>query len=162
MNAQELEEFLSRPLIARIATLKDGGPYINPVWFLYEHGDILIVARRKAQYVFNILKDARVAVLVDNPSLPYSRVLLEGEAKIVERDWVPIHLKQAEKYFGDLKKARSYIETTKEQTRCVIKVSPHRITSWKDTAVEDGLPAWHPRYYEPGTRLHDLAKAARS
>src|SRR3954466_8393347 len=42
----DLEEFLTRPLFAHLATASEHGPRESPVWFLWEHDAIWIIGSR--------------------------------------------------------------------------------------------------------------------
>ncbi|MBI3287260.1 MAG: pyridoxamine 5'-phosphate oxidase family protein [Chloroflexi bacterium] len=43
----DLEEFLSRPLFAHLATASEHGPRESPVWFLWEDGALWIIGNRR-------------------------------------------------------------------------------------------------------------------
>lgn len=43
----DVDEFLSRPLFAHLATVSDFGPRVSPVWFLWEGGVIWIIGNRR-------------------------------------------------------------------------------------------------------------------
>jgi hypothetical protein len=43
----DLEEFLSRPLFAHLATASEEGPRESPVWFLGEDGAVWIIGSRR-------------------------------------------------------------------------------------------------------------------
>jgi nitroimidazol reductase NimA-like FMN-containing flavoprotein (pyridoxamine 5'-phosphate oxidase superfamily) len=44
----DLDEFLSRPLFAYLATVSEFGPRVSPVWFLWEEGAIWIIGNRRS------------------------------------------------------------------------------------------------------------------
>jgi hypothetical protein len=56
----DLEEFLSRPLFAHLATTCENGPRESPVWFLWEDGSIWIIGGKT--FPLNIQRDARCAI----------------------------------------------------------------------------------------------------
>jgi catechol 2,3-dioxygenase-like lactoylglutathione lyase family enzyme len=58
----DIEDLLSRPLCANLATFGDAGPCETPVWFLWEEGAIWIIARSKSSFAKRLLKDERAAV----------------------------------------------------------------------------------------------------
>ncbi|MEM4524609.1 MAG: pyridoxamine 5'-phosphate oxidase family protein, partial [Archaeoglobaceae archaeon] len=66
MSQKEIQEFLSKPLIARIATVgKDLTPNVHPVWFLYDGEFIYISTGKFSAKVRNIIRNPKVAVVVD-------------------------------------------------------------------------------------------------
>jgi nitroimidazol reductase NimA-like FMN-containing flavoprotein (pyridoxamine 5'-phosphate oxidase superfamily) len=58
----DIEEFLSRPLFAHIATLGDCGPCETPVWFLWEEGALWIIASSAGTLPKRLGKDERTAI----------------------------------------------------------------------------------------------------
>jgi PPOX class probable F420-dependent enzyme len=148
LSKHELYEFLSKgKMLAKIATLRlDGSPYINPVWYEYRNGKIYIVARKRSEYVKHVINDKRVAVLIDRPEPPYTRVLILGNAKIVEGPatkgkWVEIAYSMARRYLGK-ERGEEYMKKTLDRPRYLIEVKPEKIISWQGTGQ------WHPRYIE--------------
>src|SRR5258705_2303371 len=59
----DLEEFLSRPLFAHLATASDLGPRESPVWFLWENHSVWIIAHRELDtFPKRVAIDPRVAL----------------------------------------------------------------------------------------------------
>jgi hypothetical protein len=59
----DLDEFLSRPLFAHLATSSDDGPRESPVWFLWEEGALWILgSRRSDSFPARIEHEPRCAV----------------------------------------------------------------------------------------------------
>jgi hypothetical protein len=59
----DLDEFLSRPLLAHLATASDKGPCESPVWFLWEDGAIWILGSRKTDtFPARLERDPRCAI----------------------------------------------------------------------------------------------------
>jgi PPOX class probable F420-dependent enzyme len=143
LTKEQLNEFLMKGnLIAKLATLKeDGAPYVNPVWYEYDGQYIYIIGRARAQFVHNIRKDPRVAVCIDTPTPPHTRVLIEGKAEIIDKDWVEMGYRMARRYRGEVEGPK-YIEKTLNRPRAMIRISPEKITSWTG-------PEWHRRYFDP-------------
>lgn len=153
---RKINDFLSQPFIAKIATVRaDGSPYVVPVIYNWDGEYIYVIARKRAAWIEHIRRDPRVAVLIDDPKPPHPRVLIEGEAEIVGTDWVEMGKKMLEKYMGK-EMSQKYIEGTIDQPRWVIKITPKKVTSWI-ISEEDAVTwrVWHPRYYEPGTKWYN-------
>ena len=67
----DVEEFLSRPLFAHLATTSKDGPRESPVWFLWENGAMWILASRSTDsFPARLERDPRCAIgIVDfNPA----------------------------------------------------------------------------------------------
>jgi nitroimidazol reductase NimA-like FMN-containing flavoprotein (pyridoxamine 5'-phosphate oxidase superfamily) len=59
----DLDEFLSRPLFAHLATASGKGPCESPVWFLWEEGAIWILGSRKTDtFPARLERDPRCAI----------------------------------------------------------------------------------------------------
>lgn len=153
---RKVDDFLRRPLIAKIATVRaDGSPYVVPVIYNWDGQNVYIIGRKRAAWIEHIRREPRVAVLIDDPNPPHPRVLIEGEAEIIGTEWVEMGKEMLEKYLGE-EMSQKYLEGTIDQPRVVIRVIPKRITSWiisKEDAVT--RKTWHPRYYEYGTKWYE-------
>ncbi len=59
----DLDEFLSRPLFAHLATDSDDGPRESPVWFLWEDGAVgMIGSWRDDSFPARVERDSRCAI----------------------------------------------------------------------------------------------------
>lgn len=150
LSKQEIDEFLSRPLLAKIATLlADGSPYLCPVWFLWEDNALHLGGRKgfggvSAQWVENLERDARTAILINTEDDTYARVLITGTAEIQDpppSNWQETDMKTAAKYLGE-EDAKKYVNTLPPIPGARIKIRPKKIWSWKGTD-------WHPKYMRP-------------
>ncbi len=164
MTEDQINEFLVKPNIARLATVKpDGSPFSVPVWYEWDNDDkcLYIVGRRRSSWIENIRHEPRVCVLIDSSEPPYPKVLIEGIANIIGfelKDWIDIGKKMSNRYLEEGTGSK-YLEGSMDQPRCTIRISPKTITTW--VSVPDSELQQHPRldwpskYYEPGTRWYD-------
>jgi PPOX class probable F420-dependent enzyme len=168
MKKTEMDDFLSGPKIAKIATVrKNGSPDVAPVWYYWDGESCYVVGRKKAAWVKNIKREPRVTVLIDDSTPPYSKVVMEGKAKIVGTqldDWIDIGRQMVKKYYGPTA-GDSYLEGSKDQPRTTIRITPKRIMTWATPSDEamarNPRLAWASRYYVKGTKWHDQLKAER-
>ncbi len=170
MTKEEIDKFLAEPNIAKVATVKkDGAPFVVPVWYDWDGKNCYLVGRKRAGWVKNLSREARVTVLIDGANPPYPKVIIEGKAKIVGdelEDWIEIGKRMVKKYYGP-NAGMSYLEGSIDQPRKTIRVKPKVITSWvtpdEREVTKNPRLSWHPRYYEPGTKWYkDYKKAKRS
>jgi len=86
MSEKDMEGFLSQPLIARLATVGDGEPYVAPMWFLYEDGVIVMSTGRDSKKVENIRQNPKVAVAIDTTQggFAFQGVIVRGRAELQE------------------------------------------------------------------------------
>jgi PPOX class probable F420-dependent enzyme len=146
LTNEEIVAFLSRPIIARLGTVKpDGSPYVTPVWQEYDGEAVYFMPRAKARFMKYIKNDPRIALHCAIDEIPFTRVLFEGTAEIVEGP-APLEGKllemgrrMATRYLGE--HGPEYLEDSRERPRYLVKLVPEKVTSWE--GVE-----WHPRYLE--------------
>ena len=95
----DLEGFLARPLVARVAC---SGPSIRPVWFVWEDGCFWWLTGSWSRLPAILARDPRVALVVDTCELETGRVLqvtAVGEAAAVPFDAARARRKLA-RYLG--------------------------------------------------------------
>jgi PPOX class probable F420-dependent enzyme len=144
LSEEEMKTFLSEPWVARIATLnEDGTPYLSTVWYEYDPPFFFLGGREKSAWVANLRRDPRVALHIAEDKTPFTRVVIEGVAEIVEGPigitgrWVDIANKMATRYLGE--HGPDYLIPTMNRRRYWVKIIPKKVTSW--SGVE-----WHKRY----------------
>lgn len=146
LTNEEIKEFLAGPVVARIAVVKpDGSPYVTPVWQEYDGEALYFIPRAKAQFTPWILQNPRICISCALDNAPYTRVIFEGQAEVVEGPGpmagltLEIARRMAVRYLGE--RGPEYLEPSIPRPRYLIKLVPEKITSWE--GVE-----WHPKYLE--------------
>ena len=87
MSDAERRSFLtgSPAQTAKLATVrKDGRPHVAPVWFDLDGDDVLFTTAATSVKGHAIRRDGRVALCVDDERPPFSFVLIEGTAAVVD------------------------------------------------------------------------------
>jgi PPOX class probable F420-dependent enzyme len=158
----EIDNFLAeRNHLARIATVRaDGTPTVVPVWFIYEHGNVLITPRKHSAFLANIRHQPRVAITIDEDTGLYRKVLVEGIARILhevgeDRKWDDVYRRIACRYVDEAA-ADFYLSETRDQPRALIGVewAAAKITTWRmPNAEEPYTGIWAKRYYDTGTKM---------
>ena len=125
LTNNELKEFLTdKPHIMKLATLtREGWPYVCPVWYNYDGETFTIAGRTKAAWVANIRNDSRVSLCIDTCDAPYTRVIIEATAEIVDDNWLPQSPDRAIRYIGE-EAGRRYYEENKHIPRALIPICP--------------------------------------
>ncbi len=146
LTNEEILEFLTGPIVARLATVKpDGAPYIVPVWQEYDGEAVYFVPRAKAKFMDYIKANPRICMSCALDSSPFTRVLFEGRAEIVEgpkpMEGLTLEMgrRMAVRYMGE--RGPEYLEASISRPRYLVRLIPEKITSWE--GVE-----WHARYLE--------------
>ena len=87
LTPEEIEEFLAGAVVARVATIDENGfPYIIPVWQEWDGEAFWIVPRERSAWVQHIKGNPNVAVSCAQDSGTYKRILVQGQAEIVEQE----------------------------------------------------------------------------
>jgi hypothetical protein len=151
LSTRELNEFLLKPNIAKVASLSsDGSPCVNPVWYLWDEDVIWFNGRKgfggmTSKWVENIEGDSRVMVLIDTDDHPYTRVQMKGKAVEIDpppKNWPELNMKMTIHYIGQ-REAERYVGSFPEVPGAWIRFTPEEILSWRG-------PEWHARYLKDG------------
>ncbi|MFD8492895.1 pyridoxamine 5'-phosphate oxidase family protein [Amycolatopsis sp. NPDC059657] len=99
MTEFDLDEFLARPLIARVAT---NGPTVRPTWYLWEDGAFWILTGPWARLTSKVRSDPAVALVVDEGDIATGlirQVIARGKAEELPFD-VPRGRRLLVRYLG--------------------------------------------------------------
>jgi len=137
LTETEKKEFFSRPLLARLATVRpDGAPYVVPLWFQWDEddGSFWFVIREKARFVPNLFHEPRVCLSIATDTPPYTRATIMGRAEIVARpgeseQWMAIARRMTQRYVGDVDPG--YFERTARYPRWLVRIVPSEMTTWR-------------------------------
>ncbi len=135
LKHDEIHSFLSEGgRIAKLGTLRDGWPYVSPVWYEWDGRVYWIIGKPHAQFVKNVKADERAFLVVDKTDFPYIRVNVEGRAVVVSEtwsdEWVDLTRRMILRYLGDLE----YLEPRLKYPLSVISLTPLRTSSWRPTS----------------------------
>ena len=136
MTKEELQAFLARPLIARLATVRPNhSPQIVPMWFLYEDGVMYMSTRTSAAKVKHLQKNPRVAVVVDVMEAPRKNkvVTIEGTAEVLTTGVKETTTKIYHKYLGTEGAATPAAQQSINTPRVILKITPKKIESLDTT-----------------------------
>jgi PPOX class probable F420-dependent enzyme len=134
----QIDAFLARPLIGRLATvsLSDGQPHVVPVWYLWEEGAAWISSYESTRKIARLRENPKCALVVDVETAVegVSAVILEGIAELVTqpRDEVRERIERVYiRYMG----AQGVLEADPQEwlnspENLLIKLQPQRIKSW--------------------------------
>ena len=118
--------FLEGKHIGKLATvMKDGSPHVSPIWYMLDHGMVIVNTTTGRVKYHNVLRDSRVSFLVDD-GYPY--VVLFGEARVAaERDPKKDIESLAVRYTGPTRGRRSARSTFWKQPRVSLEIVPRRV-----------------------------------
>jgi nitroimidazol reductase NimA-like FMN-containing flavoprotein (pyridoxamine 5'-phosphate oxidase superfamily) len=109
MSEKEIQEFLSIPRLARMATIQNGKPHLVPVWYFYDGTNIMVSAPKGTKKTKNLQSNPNVSIIIDIvdgrvEDLSYATkakaVIIEGIAKLEDDTDSSFVRKTYERYTG--------------------------------------------------------------
>ena len=164
LNRDERNEFLNTSgILMRIACARpDGSPLVTPIWFIHHDNAICFTPRAASEWFACLRQDPRVALCIDEQDLPYRKLIVEGEARLLydlgeDDKWRDLYREIAKRYVPE-DAAEAYVQNTIDQQRGLYSVAldSSTVKSWRmplDDEPENGI--WHQRYYAQGTKYSD-------
>ncbi|MBD2900465.1 PPOX class F420-dependent oxidoreductase [Actinomadura sp. RB99] len=65
-------------------TRKDGTPHVTPIWFVLDGDDLLFTTYHESIKARVLARDPRLSVCVDDQTPPFSYVMMQAEARLIE------------------------------------------------------------------------------
>ena len=157
LNDAERDAFLAAlpGVIMNIATVDaSGAPLVTPIWYIFEDGRIWFTPRQHSEWLRHIRHDPRVALSIDEPEVPYRKVVVRGRAQIdfeVGNDdaWRDRYRRIAQRYLPD-NDANAYVDGTDDQPRalCSVTLSEAEVRSWRMPKTGENYQGiWAKRYW---------------
>ncbi len=168
LSESERDRFLDEPgMIMNIATVDaDGAPLVTPIWYIHEEGRIWFTPRQHSEWLRHIRNDNRVALSIDEPALPYRKVVVRGRASIdheVGEDdaWRDRYRRIAQRYIP-LDDANAYVDGTDDQPRalCSVVLAEAQVRSWRMPVEDEPYQGiWARRYWTDDAKVKQDAPA---
>jgi PPOX class probable F420-dependent enzyme len=139
MNDDDAYAFiLERPRTAKLATVrKDGRPHVIPVWVdVDDERRIVFNAGEESLHLKAMRRDPRVSLCFDDDTPPFAFVTVAGIAELSDdldevREWAG---RLGGRYMG-ADHAEAYAERNGVPGEYLIRVTPDRITGFRDIAL---------------------------
>ncbi len=137
LTPEERDEFLSRKLVARLATLReDGWPHVTPIWYVWEDGRFNLSLGNSRKHLANIRRDPHVTMCVDvdprvdDPTRTPRSVVCFGFAELVEDEPTvrAVTDKMELRYLGAI--PPEFEEAMWFEGRTVVVITPQRWLAW--------------------------------
>ena len=135
MTAAEVDEFLGSERTCRVATSgKDGRPHVVPLWFVWDSGALWLSSVVRSQRWTDLMRDPRVAVVVD-AGAGYTELRgVELSGEVVTVGDVPRTatsdpvLDQVEQLFAD--KYSGGVKVPADGRHAWLQLTPEKLVSW--------------------------------
>ena len=143
MSKKEIEEFLSTPKVARIATIQDGKPHVVPVWYYYDGTNILVSTTKGARKAKNLQTNPNVSITIDDVEgkledisfLNAKAVIVEGIGELKDDINNSFARKMYERYVGKDALGNPMVQFSVNLPRYILVVKPTKIISWDFTKI---------------------------
>jgi nitroimidazol reductase NimA-like FMN-containing flavoprotein (pyridoxamine 5'-phosphate oxidase superfamily) len=129
LTREELEEILSKPVIAHIAVVSKGRPHVSPIWIHYESGRFYFTTRLSRVKGKSVAAGRSVAISIATNDRPYKAIIVEGIPKVVEKDKWEILRKISTKY-GKKEGEAWLAHARNESDRVAVVLEPKRLITW--------------------------------
>lgn len=81
------DDLLASTTLAFVSTVgPNGGPQVNPVWFIWEHGELLLSLTPDRQKYHNIQRNPQIAVAFSAVDDPQRYLEVRGHVAAIEPD----------------------------------------------------------------------------
>ena len=129
LTPDEVSELLSQPLLGHLAVVRDGKPHVTPIWVYYDGDSFYFTTRLSRVKGKAVSRNDRVAISIATNERPYRATIVEGEARVVEKDKWELLRKISTKYGKE--EGEKWLEHSKKQPgRVAVIVKPRRLLSW--------------------------------
>jgi PPOX class probable F420-dependent enzyme len=137
MTPDEYRAFLlEKARTAKLATVRpDGRPHVAPVWFDLDGDTIVFTTWHTTVKATNIQRDPRICLCVDDDAPPYSFVIVEGTATLIDdadelRRWAT---RIAGRYMGSAQ-AETYGQRNGVAGELLVRVKPTHVVAQANIA----------------------------
>ena len=122
------EAFLREAHFGKLGTvMKDGSPHVTPIWYSYEGGKLIVNTTTDRVKYFNVRRDPRVCLLVDNG---YQYLMVMGRARVAkERDAMKDIEALAVRYRGEEEGRKAAKDRYWKMDRVTIEITPEKVVS---------------------------------
>jgi len=115
----------------KVATARaDGSPHVAPIWFVLDGDDVVFMTGASTAKGKALLRDPRVALVVDLEEPPYAFVLVEGTVTISTdlQEMLPLSIRIAERYVAP-ELAEQFGKRNAVDGELLVRLHPAKITA---------------------------------
>lgn len=128
MTSQEFAEFLRRPLVASLTTVRaDGTPQVTPIWYESDGEAFFCIFGRDSVKARNIRRDPRVSLCIATHDDPYRYVIVDGTGEISVEEAKERYHSISTRYWGKEREERFARKLIDEDDTVVLSVRPNRV-----------------------------------
>jgi nitroimidazol reductase NimA-like FMN-containing flavoprotein (pyridoxamine 5'-phosphate oxidase superfamily) len=146
MSEKEIQEFLSIPRLARMATIQNGKPHLVPVWYFYDGTNIIVSTAKGTKKTKNLQSNPNVSIIIDIvdgrvEDLSYATkakavIIIEGIAELQDDIDKSFVRKTYERYVGKNALNSPQVQFSVSLPRYMVVIKPTKIVSWDFSKIE--------------------------
>lgn len=137
MTPEQRRAFLAHGTrTGKLATTRaNGQPHVVPIWFVLDGDDIILTTGASSVKARNMRRDPRVSLAVDDQQPPYSFVMLEGAATLIEDapDLLAWATRIGGRYMGT-DRAEEYGRRNGVSGELLVRITPTKFTAEANVA----------------------------
>ena len=127
-ETSRLNEFLSPPLIAVVATIgRDGTPQLTPNWYVFIEGSIAISTTKERVKYRNLARDRRLAVCVYSEPLAVGYATLKGRAEISDDEAIWAVTRAIVERYVPPDRVEAWMRRLRTQDRVIVSMAPESV-----------------------------------
>ncbi len=126
--ASRVQEFTRRTYLAILATVyPSGGPQAFPVWYEFDGESFLVTTEAEAAKVYNIRRNAQVALCITDTSRWIKSLTVRGRALVVPDNRLAqeLHRKLALRYLGP-QQGSEWADSMAGENMVLIRIEPEK------------------------------------
>lgn len=134
MTPQQIKEFLDRPLIAHLTSLReDGSAHTVPVWYQYDDACFYVFTPSQSVKIINLRRDPRLTISIASQEEPYRYVVGSGVAVFRDARSLKRRTAIATRYRGEVGGA-AFVQAVDIEygNSTIVMLAPTRLTTWID------------------------------
>ena len=142
---ERIQEFLSIPRLARMATVENGKPHLVPVWYFYDEANIIVSTPKGTKKTKNLQSNPNVSIIIDvvdgrvgdlSNAANAKAVIIEGIAELRDDIDSLFARKTYERYAGKNALNNPQVQFSINLPRHMVVIKPTKIMSWDFTKIK--------------------------
>jgi PPOX class probable F420-dependent enzyme len=131
MTKREIENLLKKPNVAVVAvTAPDGAPHAVPTWYEYLNGEVVFHTGEESFKYKCLVRDPRIALVIDTRDAPYKCVILKGRAALTVGVVDDVRTRRMAVAYLGKRSGEAYAKSMKGSRVVIVRFKPARVISW--------------------------------
>jgi PPOX class probable F420-dependent enzyme len=129
LSVEDFSKLVERPLVATLATYRaDHSVLLSPVWHEWREGGFSVAVTADDVKLRHVRRDPRAGLAVYESEPPYAGVEIRTMARLIERGYMELERRLAERYLGAAAGGR-YVASLPSKG-FIVRLQPGELRSW--------------------------------